>query len=148
MTKTMTVGFGSIILGITYYASLTYSPLLTFLLDVSPAANILRATAVLLVTLYYFAPNMRIAMTKFAMQFLGLGLIFLGLTGLLTAQLYSSFHYYALPLDMFFAINWGVVALLISLEHPIVTRRATFSVTRSIVRAKAKKAPRMRTTTA
>jgi hypothetical protein len=147
MTKSITVGFGAIILIITYYASLTHSSLLAHLMDISTAAHLIRAVAVLLVGLYCFTDTVRSVITKFAMQFTGIGLIATGFLGMFTSQLNSSFGYNALILDMFFAINWGVVALLTGLERP-VAQRPTFSVARTVSRAKAKKTPRMRTKTA
>lgn len=135
MTKLIAVAYSAIILGITYFGMLTHSSLLAFLMDLSPTASVIRASTVLIVSLYCFASSLRIFATHIAMKILGTGLILFGLVGMLTPVFYNSLGYYALPLDMFFAINWGAVTLLAALERPLA-QNTTFSVVRSVSRAK------------
>lgn len=128
MTKAITTSFGATVLGTTYYGSLFNSSMLSFILDTHHRATIIRASLALLICLYCFVSTFRRRISKYLMIGLGFGLLYVGFTGMLTSQFSNMFNYYILPIDIFFAIEGGVIALLLGIELPLATRHTQFTL--------------------
>lgn len=116
MTKTMAALFGFIVLIITYYGVIAPDSIVSFTLDTQRSATVARATLTILICAYYFGEKARNTVTMYAMRIIGLSLLYLGFAGLFTTQLSETFNYFVRPIDIFFAIEGGVLALLGSLD--------------------------------
>lgn len=124
MTKPMTISLSTIVLGFTLAGALLHSAVLSFFMDTSKGVTVLRASIIVVLCLYTFAARARYKVTQIAMFAMGAFLIYLAVSSLFTAKLFGVVTYYALPLDVFFAIQTGILSLLVALEQPVVMSTA------------------------
>lgn len=116
MTKTLTVTFGTTVLGTTYYGAVANSSMLSFVLDTQHRATLIRATLALIICLYCIAGPLRTRISRFLILAIGAGLMYLGFGGLLTPHIADRYNYYILPVDIFFAIEGGIISALLGLQ--------------------------------
>lgn len=116
MTKSLTATFTATVLGMTYYGASAQASLMSSVLDTHHTATLVRACLAMVIGVCCFTGIARYQVFKYALLGIGLGLMYVGVAGLLTSQLLSNFYYYVLPMDSFFAIEGGVISLIIGLE--------------------------------
>lgn len=118
MTKGMTLSFGSLVLLTTLYGVLIDSALISYILDTDTISVAVRASLILLVSAYCFMPTVRLKVFQKAMIGLGIILVSMPIIGLFAPGLLEIFGINLRLLDIFFAIEWGIVTLLVALEQP------------------------------
>lgn len=123
MTKYMTAGFGGLTLLISYYSIVVNSTILTYVMDTQQIATILRSLFVIFIVSYCFSALLRNRISRFFMVGLSLLLIYFGLSTLASFDIALLDSYYVKPLDIFFAIEWGILGILVSIERPIRSNR-------------------------
>lgn len=119
MTKMMTASFGGLTLLISYYSIIVNSALIAYVMDTRRVATIVRSLVVLIIVSYCFSAMLRTKVTRNIMVGLGLFLIYFSMSGLINSHFAPFNNYYEQPLDIFFAIEWGILALLVGIERPI-----------------------------
>ncbi|HSX23826.1 MAG TPA: hypothetical protein VLE74_01880 [Candidatus Saccharimonadales bacterium] len=128
MTKNMTGVFGTMMLLLTYYVAQTHSTFWAFILAENRKASLLRASLLFMTILYCYWGAVRNSYTRHLLLLVGAALIYLSIAALCTSQLADAFNYYALPIDVFFGFEWGIITLLVAIEQPLSEQKLSSTI--------------------
>lgn len=131
MTNALTSVFGTIVLTMTYYNAHNPASLIAFFLNADPRASRIRAIVTVVVMAYCFAAVLRNQYTQYFMAGLGVVLLYIGISGLSSNLALTRAM---LPMDGIFALEGGIIALLLSIELPAIHLDVSLSRLRTFLR--------------
>jgi hypothetical protein len=119
MARMMTALLTIVTLAATLFGLIDHSTFSSFVMDTSRTASIIRASLAVAICLYCFTGLVRNRLTRVLMLGLGLALLAGGITSLTMSRLYGQIDYTAMMFDIFLALQWGILAVIIAIDRPL-----------------------------